>query len=80
MKVEYSYFVCQECDFIGGNSDFTFIEDSMDDYDIVFHCPKCGSIDVEKRIGITDVDPPSIEIEKMIRSSQFRIKSLEEEK
>jgi Zn finger protein HypA/HybF involved in hydrogenase expression len=69
MKVEYNYYVCQKCDFTGGSSDFTFIH-KADDYDIDFHCPKCGSIDVKKRLGITTVDPTSMEIEKMIRSSQ----------
>lgn len=70
MNVEYTYFICQDCDFIGGSSDFSFVDENDDDYDVDFHCPKCGSINVKKRIGATDVEPPSIKIEKLIRKCQ----------
>lgn len=69
IKVQYTYFVCQKCDFIGGNSDFSFIDDSCGGYDVDFHCPKCGSIDVKKRVGIISIKPPSMEIERLIRKS-----------
>lgn len=72
MRVEYTYHVCQDCDFIGGSFDFSFIDDSDGGYGVDFHCPKCGSINVKKRMGITDVEMPSMKIEELIRASAGR--------
>jgi predicted RNA-binding Zn-ribbon protein involved in translation (DUF1610 family) len=68
ISVEYHYFVCQNCGFIGGNKDFSFIEnDDGEDYDIDFHCPKCGKSNIKQHIGITNVaKEPLIEVEKIL--------------
>jgi len=70
MKVEYIYYVCQDCNYTGGSSDFSKVSQTQYDYDVNFGCPKCHSINVKKRIGITDVKKPSPKIEKLIRKSQ----------
>jgi len=75
MKVEYTYFVCQNCNFTGGSSDFSNIIESDNDFDTDFHCPICHSNNIKKRIGITEVNVPSLKIEKLIRKSQ-KIKSV----
>jgi len=70
IEVEYPYFVCQKCGFIGGNSDFSHIYQTPDDYDVDFSCPVCHSIDVKKRIGLTKVDSlPLIRIESVIKDA-----------
>jgi hypothetical protein len=57
---------------MGGSTEFSFMEDSQDDFDVDFHCPKCGSEDVKRRIGQTDVEPPSMRVEELIRDAEKR--------
>jgi Zn finger protein HypA/HybF involved in hydrogenase expression len=70
IKVEYAYYVCQECGYTSGSSDFAKISQTQYDYDVGFFCPKCHSIDVKKRVGMADVPIPSPKIEELIRKSQ----------
>ena len=67
VEVEYKYFVCQKCGFIGGNSDFSHIYQTQSDYDVDFSCPKCHSIDIKQRAGQTKVELSVLKkIEEMI--------------
>ena len=71
MKVEYKYFVCQECGYTDGSFGFSKIHETKTDYDVNFVCPKCGSYKIKDRIGITDVKQPTLEIERLIRKSKM---------
>jgi predicted RNA-binding Zn-ribbon protein involved in translation (DUF1610 family) len=67
MKVEYKYFVCQDCGYTDGSFGFSKIHETENDYDVDFVCPACGSSKIKERIGIANVKKPSKKIEEMIR-------------
>jgi predicted RNA-binding Zn-ribbon protein involved in translation (DUF1610 family) len=49
---ELFWFECQKCGFKGNSTDFTTIEETENDYDVDFSCPKCKSANVKKRFRI----------------------------
>ena len=73
--VEYHYFVCQKCGFIGGNSDFSHISQTQFDYDVNFECPKCHTSKAKKRVGMIGIELAPL---KLIESQIKKVGSKEE--
>jgi hypothetical protein len=70
--VQYHYFVCQKCGFIGGNSDFSHVHQTPNDYDVDFRCPICYSINIKRRVGLTKVDSTPLEDIELILKKRGR--------